>query len=120
MAARAYRMVHKLGCPIAWISGALNKYSFFKVRLDESACSGCGLCDSACYLSALEPTRYSLFEEGMERPDEAFACSKCLACVTACPKGSLKFSGAVPRSWSPWAAPPGTGGPAGGRDRRPR
>jgi len=25
---------HKIGCPIAWISGWLNKYSFFKIKIE--------------------------------------------------------------------------------------
>ena len=83
---------HKLGCPIAWASGALNKVSLFKVRIDESSCSRCGLCDKACYLSTLEPARFSLFRKDKERPADAYACSKCLACVSACPTGSLSYT----------------------------
>jgi polyferredoxin len=82
---------HKLGCPIAWISGVLNKVSLFKVRLDSASCAACGLCDKACYISTLESSRFSLYEADKERPGEAFACSKCLACVSACPSGSLKY-----------------------------
>jgi polyferredoxin len=65
---------HKLGCPIAWISGALNKVSFFRIRLDRDSCTDCGLCDKACYISSLEPATYSLHAEGKERSGEAFAC----------------------------------------------
>lgn len=83
---------HKLGCPIAWASGALNKVSLFKVRLTESSCSKCGLCDKACYLSTLEPARFSLFKKNKERPADAYACSRCLACVSACPTGSLSYT----------------------------
>jgi polyferredoxin len=82
---------HKIGCPIAWISGALNKYSLFKVRSDKAACTSCGLCDKACYLATLEPATYSLFKNNKERPGEAHACSKCLVCITACPTGSLSY-----------------------------
>ncbi len=82
---------HKLGCPIAWVSGALNKYSLFKVKLDKTGCSSCGLCDKACYLSTIEPAKFSLFDDEKTRPGTEFACSKCLACVTACPSGSLSF-----------------------------
>jgi polyferredoxin len=83
---------HKLGCPIAWVSGALNKFSLFRVHIDESSCSKCGLCDKACYLSTLEPAQFSLFRKNKERPADAYACSKCLACVSACPTGSLSYT----------------------------
>jgi polyferredoxin len=84
---------HKLGCPIAWISGALNKVSFFRIRLDRDSCTDCGLCDKACYISSLEPETYSLHAEGKERSGEAFACSKCLSCVASCPSGILSYGG---------------------------
>ncbi|MGD9940183.1 MAG: 4Fe-4S binding protein [Clostridia bacterium] len=82
---------HKLGCPIAWISGALNKQSIFRIEFDESSCTKCGLCDKTCYLSTLEPAKFSLFRKDKERPGLAFACSKCLVCVSACPTGSLSY-----------------------------
>ncbi len=82
---------HKLGCPIAWVSGALNKYSLFKVKLDKAACTECGLCGKACYLTTIDGAKYSLIDTDKERPGEAFACSKCLACVAACPTGSLSY-----------------------------
>ncbi|MFA6504525.1 MAG: 4Fe-4S binding protein [Treponemataceae bacterium] len=89
---------HKLGCPIAWASGFLNKYSLFKIRLNKTECKDCGVCDSACYLSTLEPARYSLFQADKERPGEAFACSKCLACVSACPSASLSYKAPTRRN----------------------
>lgn len=82
---------HKLGCPIAWASGALNKYSIFKIKLDKSSCSKCGRCDKACYISTLEPNQFSIFKNDKERPTTAYACSKCLACVETCPTGSLSY-----------------------------
>ncbi len=82
---------HKLGCPIAWASGALNRFSLFRIRLDEKSCAECGACDKACYLSSIEPAKYSLYKKDAERPGEAFACSKCLACVSSCPSGSLGY-----------------------------
>lgn len=96
---------HKIGCPIAWISGALNKVSAFKLRVDESTCLTCGLCDKACYLSTLEPARFSLFKRNKERPGDAFACSRCMACVTACPNGSLTYGLGKPRRTLPAAEP---------------
>ena len=89
---------HKMGCPIAWVSGALNKFSLFKIRLSPSSCVDCGACDSACYISTLDSKRFSLYKDSMDRPGEAFACSKCMACVSSCPTGSLSFrAGAAPK-----------------------
>ncbi|MCP5513936.1 MAG: 4Fe-4S binding protein [Spirochaetales bacterium] len=82
---------HKIGCPIAWISGALNRFSLFKLKTDASTCISCGLCDKSCYISKIEPEKYSLYKKGKEHPGDAFSCSRCLSCVAACPNGSLSY-----------------------------
>lgn len=82
---------HKLGCPIAWISGWLNRFSFFRIRLDQKSCTSCGLCDKKCYIVAIEPQKFSLYKPAGENPGDAYMCSKCLECVAVCPKGSLKY-----------------------------
>ena len=82
---------HKVGCPIAWISGWLNKYSFFRIRLNDESCKNCGICDKECYIVSMEPVKYSLYKPLMVRPGESFTCSKCLKCVAKCPNGSLTY-----------------------------
>jgi polyferredoxin len=81
---------HKLGCPIAWISGVLNKLSILKIHFDDSDCKQCGACDKACYISTLNED-FSLYKKDKKNPSRQFSCSKCLQCVAACPKGSLKY-----------------------------
>ncbi len=83
---------HKLGCPIAWISGWLNKYSIFKINFKDDACKNCGLCDSKCYIVAMEPKKYSLYQTTKVNPGSNYACSKCLQCVAACPNDSLMYN----------------------------
>lgn len=89
---------HKLGCPIAWASGALNKLSLLRIKRNKATCTDCGLCDTACYMATLDGEKYSSCKEGLARPGDAFACSRCLACVTACPNGSLSYGPALPGS----------------------
>jgi len=82
---------HKIGCPIAWISGWLNRYSIFRIRLNADTCKNCGICDKKCYIVAMEPAKYSLYKPTKEIPGDSYTCSKCLECVAACPNGSLKY-----------------------------
>jgi polyferredoxin len=82
---------HKIGCPIAWISGWLNRSSLFKIVLDEESCKNCGICDEKCYIVAMEPAKYSLYKPKGLRPGVSYTCSRCLECVAACPNGSLKY-----------------------------
>ena len=82
---------HKLGCPIAWISGWLNRFSLLKINLDAESCKNCGICDKKCYIVAMEPSKFSLYKPELERPGRTYTCSKCLECIAACPNGSLKY-----------------------------
>lgn len=82
---------HKLGCPIAWVSGWLNKYSLFKIKLNTDTCKNCGICDKECYMVSVHPAKFSLYKNNMKDPGTSYACSKCLKCVTVCPNGSLKY-----------------------------
>jgi polyferredoxin len=82
---------HKVGCPIAWISGYLNRLSIFKIKLNNDSCKNCGICDKKCYIVAMEPTKYSLYKPAMEKPGMSYTCSKCLECVVSCPNGSLTY-----------------------------
>lgn len=82
---------HKLGCPIAWASGFLNKYSLFKIKVNKDTCISCGKCDKECYISSLEPTKYSLYKPAKSPSGYSYSCSKCLKCVAACPNGSLTY-----------------------------
>ena len=82
---------HKVGCPIAWISGLLNRYSLFKINLNAESCKNCGICDIKCYIVAMDPEKFSLYKPKGIRPGDSYTCSKCLECVAACPNGSLKY-----------------------------
>jgi polyferredoxin len=82
---------HKIGCPIAWISGWLNKFSIFRIKLNTETCKNCGICDKQCYIVAMEPTKFSLYKPKMTTPGESYTCSKCLKCVASCPNGSLTY-----------------------------
>jgi len=82
---------HKIGCPIAWISGLLNKYSLFRIKLNVDTCKTCGICDKQCYIVAMEPAKFSLYKPKMTTPGDSYTCSKCLKCVASCPNGSLTY-----------------------------
>ena len=82
---------HKVGCPIAWVSGWLNKFSLFRIKLNTDTCKTCGVCDKQCYIVAMEPEKFSLYKPGMDMPGNSYTCSKCLKCVAVCPNGSLTY-----------------------------
>jgi len=81
---------YKVGCPISWIQGLLNKISFFKIINDKATCLSCGKCDNVCYISTIN-AKSSLYKKDKVNPATAFNCSKCMACVNVCPNGSLSY-----------------------------
>lgn len=82
---------HKIGCPIAWISGYLNKFSLFRIKINQDTCKDCGLCDKQCYIVSMEPQKFSLYKSKFDKPGDSYTCSKCLKCVASCPNGSLTY-----------------------------
>ncbi len=90
---RSLYMYFKLGCPIAWAGGLLNKVSLLRVTLRRDRCSGCGHCDESCYVAQISASGASLHVAGRTNPSTHYACSRCLDCVQACPTGALTIGG---------------------------
>jgi len=89
--ARGMYQYHKLGCPIAWISGLLNRISLFTIRKNtQKDCLKCNACDDACYISNIN-SAYSLFKDGYKNPGNSYTCSRCYACIDVCPTNYLDF-----------------------------
>ncbi len=78
----------KVGCPIAWAGGLLNRVSLLRVKANANPCASCERCDVACYIATHNP-EYSLWREGAKNPSKHYACSRCLSCVGACPTGKI-------------------------------
>ena len=55
-----------------------------KPVIDESKCTGCGACVSACPMGVLE------LSEGKAKVAKPEACVGCRACEAACPSGAIK------------------------------
>ena len=81
-------LYHKMGCPIAWVGGLLNRFSWLRVRLNAKKCTQCGRCDQACYVTQHDPET-SLYQQDRSNASQRYACSRCLACVKACPHQAL-------------------------------
>lgn len=87
---RAFYGYFKIGCPISWAQGLLNKISLWRIRVDPAQCTHCSRCDKACYVAQLAPG-HSLHAGGQKNASTHFSCSRCLQCVGACPTGALSL-----------------------------
>ncbi len=95
--AQRHYMYFKIGCPIAWAGGLLNRLSLWRVKLRPERCTGCERCDEVCYVSKLAAGR-SLHVAGEVNASTDYTCSRCLACVGACPTGALTVGLVGPRT----------------------
>lgn len=79
-------------CPVGTILSFFARFSWFKVRIDESKCVNCGLCTKNCKASAIDFKNHKI---------DYSRCVVCGDCLGKCHKGALSFtSGRADKSTS--------------------
>ena len=74
-----YRFFCKLICPLGAIYGLMNKWSFYRLKVDLSRCINCGQCQKFCPMS-VDPVKNPNSPE----------CIRCNLCSKRCPQGAIK------------------------------
>lgn len=77
-------------CPVGTVLGYVSKYSWFKMRVDESKCIKCGLCMKNCKTSCIN------VQKGEAVTMDYTRCVDCGNCENICPKGAISFSNTAP------------------------
>lgn len=70
-------------CPVGTLLGLLSKYSLFKIRIDESKCNSCGLCQTKCKSSCIDSKAHRI---------DYSRCVDCFTCLDHCKHKALVFS----------------------------
>lgn len=73
-------------CPVGTVLGSVSKYSWLKMRVDESKCIKCGLCMKNCKTSCIN------VQKGEAVTMDYTRCVDCGNCENVCPKGAISFS----------------------------
>lgn len=88
-----YRPFCRYLCPLGAVYGLFNPIAFYRFRKEESKCTSCGACRSACPFSI-----------DVQRHPNSPECIRCGRCLDACPHDALSTSlksmcrkGAAPR-----------------------
>jgi ferredoxin len=70
-------------CPVGTVLGFLNKFSLFKVRINNAACSSCGICAANCKASCIDVVAKSI---------DYTQCVNCFNCLNSCNVNGLSFA----------------------------
>lgn len=70
-------------CPVGALLGLISRCSFYKIRIDDSKCTQCGLCAKACPCGAIDFNHHTVNNE---------ICVKCLKCLGHCHHQALSYN----------------------------
>ena len=70
-------------CPVGTVLSFFARFSWFKVRIDDSKCINCGLCTRNCKASAIDFKNHKI---------DYSRCVVCGDCLDKCHKGALSFT----------------------------
>ena len=73
-----HRPFCKYLCPLGALYGLFNKFSFYRMRVDASACTHCGSCQRVCPMGV----------DASVTPNSA-ECIRCGTCRASCPHGAI-------------------------------
>ncbi|MCK4580246.1 MAG: 4Fe-4S binding protein [Dehalococcoidia bacterium] len=78
-----YRPFCQFVCPFGLVSWLLERVSIFRVKIDRSRCTDCGICVSVCPLDAAKDR-----VAGKMFPADCFSCARCL---NVCPTDAIHY-----------------------------
>jgi ferredoxin len=69
-------------CPVGSLLGLVSRFSFFKIELEQSQCTSCGLCEKACKSQCIN---------SKEKSVDHSRCVSCFNCLDRCHDNSVKY-----------------------------
>jgi formate hydrogenlyase subunit 6/NADH:ubiquinone oxidoreductase subunit I len=70
-------------CPVGTILGGFSSNAVFAPTIDNSKCTGCGLCERACKSECID---------SQKRDIDLTRCVVCFDCIDSCKLGAMKYS----------------------------
>ena len=79
-------------CPVGSLLGLLSRFSLFRIVLNDSKCTSCGLCENACKSQCIN---------SKEKRVDHSRCVSCFNCLNRCKADGIGFRFAFSRSSQP-------------------
>jgi len=76
------RLYCNMICPVGTLLGLLSKISLFRIKIDESQCSKCGLCSVGCKSSCIDFLKTHV---------DVSRCVGCFNCIKICPDKAISY-----------------------------
>ncbi len=76
---------HRYLCPYGSLLSLFSKKPALKLKIDESKCIGCGMCQRVC------PTNTIVTLDNKKRRIESVECLTCFECQRVCPVEAIKY-----------------------------
>ncbi|MCL2101322.1 MAG: 4Fe-4S binding protein [Fibromonadales bacterium] len=70
-------------CPVGTVFGFLNKFSLFKIRINNAQCVSCGICSAKCKASCIDAKSKAI---------DYSRCVNCFNCISSCNKKGISFA----------------------------
>jgi ferredoxin len=70
-------------CPLGTLLGIFSIRSLYKIEIDKSNCTSCGICESVCKAECIN---------SKDKFVDNSSCVRCFNCLTACPTFAIKYN----------------------------
>ncbi|MCU0332676.1 MAG: 4Fe-4S dicluster domain-containing protein [Ignavibacteriaceae bacterium] len=69
-------------CPVGTLLGLTSRLSFYKIKIEETDCSGCGVCETVCKAGCIDNENKKI---------DFDRCVSCFNCFTVCPSNGIVY-----------------------------
>lgn len=70
-------------CPVGTFLGLVSRFSIYKIRIDNSKCNNCGLCERSCKSSCISSKEHSI---------DFTRCVACFSCIDKCRHSAITYA----------------------------
>jgi ferredoxin len=73
-------------CPLGTMLGIFSIRSLYRIEIDKSSCTSCGICESVCKAECID---------SKEKTVDNSSCIRCFNCLNVCPSQAVKYKPSI-------------------------